>query len=561
MGVASYITGVPLHRPLRRILYQISAEVKNDEMTAVSRYESAKETIWLWLKKKTEEMPELAEKVASAMENGDNLVNIIYGGSVHVRVIALENDECSQWGMSFSHPGVDIPTQIWETQAILTQDGEQVYLSAELSHCVAITGIEPMPSVPGFVRDIAKNIGLFSSGPITESVWKIDTDADIEALHQLLLDPNRNLPVVVLSEPDRRKWPAPQRPAPEYLISGEQVARGCFGRCVVVQMPYWPSFKWTKAVGKIWSVFDGGVRIYQPGLDMDEDDIYAHPLYLKSRILNWSHSADQSSLQSFADFLSITIRREPTLLSSTQTRLTFSELFQKSLALTRSEASASEATLRQSYESEISDLNEQLKFHQDLAEDAYQKFEHYKKESLTLSAENHNLNVLVESLRDALQSSGRELEIPIPDNYDEMEEWCSEYFPDRLTFTTRARRAVKDPETLFTDVSLVYRALCFLAREYHDVKMGKIDGQVMADKLNELQLQNRPSINLDQAGQYGKTYFYTDSDGKEHFVDMHLARGTDRDPHRTLRIYYYWDDVKNKAVIVSLTKHLTSSLS
>lgn len=561
MDAASYVTGVPLHRPVRRILYQIRAEVKNDKMTGSSRYEVAKETIWLWLKKKTIEMPELAEKVSSAMENGDNLVNIIYNGSVHIRVIALEDGECPQWGMSFSHPGIDVPTQVWETQAILTQDGDQVYLSAELSYCVAIAGIEPMPSVPGFVRDIAKNIGLFSCAPITESVWKINTDAQIDTLHQLLLDPSRNLPVVVLSEPDRRKWPVSQGPAPEYLISGEKIARGCFGRCIVVQMPYWPSFKWTKAVGKIWSVFDGGVRIYQPGLNMDEDDIYAHPLYLKSKILNWSHDVDKSSLQSFSEFLSATIRQEPTLLSSVQTRLTFSELFQKSLALMRNEATANEATLRQSYESEISDLKEQLKFHQDLAEDAYQKFDHYRKESLAFSAENHNLNALVENLRDALRASGRKLEIPIPDNYDEMEEWCSEYFPDRLIFTTRARRAIKDTQTLYADVPLVYRALCFLAQEYHDLKLGKIESHVMADKLNELQLQNRPSINLDQAGQYGKTYFYTDSDGKEHFVDMHLARGTDRDPHRTLRIYYYWDDVKNRVVVVSLTKHLTSSSS
>ncbi len=559
MSVNSYITGVTLRKPLRRILYQINAEVKNDEMTTASRYESAKEIIWLWLKKKTAEMPELAEKVSAVTKSGNSVVDIIYGSSVHYRTATLDIDDYHQWGMSFSHPGTRVATQIWETQAVLTLEGDRVYLFAELSCCVAISGVETIPSVPGFIRDIAKNIGLFSGRPVSETIWPINTDTDIENLYNFLLDPNRNLPVVVLSEPDRRKWPIHYEQAPEYLVSGEKLARSCFGRCVVVQMPYWTSFKWTKRVGKIWSVFDGGVRIYQPSLNMDEDDIYTHPLYLKSKILGWKHSPEQSALQSFGDYLSLIIRRDPTLLLSTQTRTTFSDLFQKRLALSRSEAVANEATLRTSYESQISDLEGQLKYQTELAEDAYQKYEQFKHENAVLSAENHNLNVLIANLRDALRVSGRNLDIPIPDNYDEMEEWCSEYFPDKLVFTTRARRAIKDTENLYSDVALVYRALCFLAQEYNDVKLQKIDRQVMADKLDELQLEDRPAATPTQAGRYEDEYYYTDSSGIKHLVKKHLVRGSGRDPHNTLRIYYYWDNDAKKVVIVSLTRHLTTA--
>lgn len=555
MDTHLYVTGVPLPKSLRRVLYQINAEIKNDKMTPLCCYESAKECIWLWLEKKTIDMPDLSKVVSDR----NDLINLSYNNSIRVKTASIEDEDHKLWGMSFSHPDVSIPTQIWETQAVLSWQDGHIHLFVELSYSVAISGIDTKPSVPGFVRDIARNIGLFIGVPVTDKVWKIDDERELNTLYSLLLNPLRNLPVVVLAQPDWNKWPIPNMKAPECIISTKQIAEKCFGRCLVVELPYLLSFRWTKKVGRLWSVFDGGVRIYQPSLDLDEDSIYAHPLYSKSKILNWTQFNDEPSWKCFELYLLNLLRSNPILFTQNQERYSFFDLYQKKLSIIRQVDSSSKENLRKSYESQIDDLTEQLEFYKELSEDYSQKYQYCKQENDTLSSENHNLNMLTESLRTALTSSGKTLEIQIPNNYDEMEEWCAQYFPDRLVFTTRARRAIKDNENLYSDVELVYQCLLLLSQEYYNTKMGTCDGKVLQSRLDALQVENRPSATLSQAGQYEEEYYYTDSKGVKHLVDMHLTRGKGRDTRNTLRIYYYWDDTVNKVVLVSLTKHLTTS--
>lgn len=555
MNTHLYVTGVPLPKSLRRVLYQINVNIENSEMPSSSCYESAKECIWLWLEKKTKDMPALSKMVA---ERNDS-IDLLYNNSIHMKTAFIEDEGCIQWGMSFSHPDMSTPTQIWETQAVLTQCGEHVQLFTELSYSVAISGVDVEPSVPGFVRDIARNVGLTIEIPVSDTVWRINNEQGLDTLYNLLLNPNRNLPVVVLAQPDRKKWPIPNMRVPEYIIPAEQVAESCFGRCFVVELPYSMSFKWTKKIGRLWSVFDGGLRIYQPGLNLDEDDIYAHPLYSKTKILAWKQHGDEPSWKSFERQIINFLRSNPTLLISTQTRFSFSDLYQKKLLLMRQADSSSREALLNSYKSQLDDLKERAEYYEELSEEYLQKYQYCKQENSTLSSENHNLSILAETLRAALQAGGKSLEIPIPDDYDEMEEWCTQYLPDRLVFTTRARRAIKDTENLYSDVQLVYRCLLFLGQEYYDTKIGNCEGKLLQSKLDSLQIENRPSVTPSQAGQYEEEYYYTDSKGIKHLVDMHLTRGKGRDSRNTLRIYYYWDDEASKVVVVSLTKHLTTS--
>lgn len=100
--------------------------------------------------------------------------------------------------------------------------------------------------------------------------------------------------------------------------------------------------------------------------------------------------------------------------------------------------------------------------------------------------------------------------------------------------------------------------MLFLATEYRDGKLGKINHTEIESKLRSLQVENRPSATQSQAGRYEEEYYYTDTKGNKHLADMHLARGTSRDTKQSLRIYYYWDAEDEKVVVVSLTRHLTT---
>ncbi|WP_295690932.1 hypothetical protein [uncultured Oscillibacter sp.] len=555
MNTYPVVRGVRLPRPIRRTQYQLNAYIENAAMTSETCYKSAIELVKLWIGEKTSEMPEVRDALNKSL--GD--INISYNG-IAVRTVHLLEEEKNTWALSFIHPDDVVATRLWETQVVICLQNNKVKLFTENSFSVSVTAEDPTPTVPGFVRAIVEQIGLVETCPLSLTPWTIEDEDDVEKLYEVITNHDRQLPVIVLSSPDYHKWPITGY-APEYMISGAEVARKCFGRCIVVQLPYRMGFKWSELVGRTWAVFDGGVRIYQPGLDFDNDDIYIHTLYSKTKILGWKRNSDEvPSYQCFEQYLISEIKRKPTLLSSGSERIAFTAIMQKKLERQREENITNEEAMKSSYEEQISILREEKEFHKELAEEAYQKYTQYEKDNEVLKEKNYDLECLVEQLKEALKFSGKTLEdiIPIPDNYDEMGDWCRKYLDNKLEFTNRARRAVgKDVETLYSDVALVYKCLLFLATEYRDGKLGKINHDEIEDKLKSLQVENRPSVTQSQAGRYEEEYYYTDAKGK-HLVDMHLVRGTSRDTKQSLRIYYYWDDEDKKVVVVSLTRHLTT---
>ena len=556
MSTYPVVRGVRLPRPIRRTQYQLDAYVENGAMTAETCYKSAIELVRLWLEEKVSEMPE----VKSALDKSQGNINISYNG-IAIRTTQLTEGKRTIWALSFIHPDNTVATRLWETQVVIYLEEDRVRLFAENSFSVSIAVEDPIPTVPGFIRAIVEQIGLVSTFPLSSAPWTIRDENDVGKLYEVVTAPNRQLPVIVISSPDYYKWPMPGY-APDYIISGDEVAQKCFGRCIVVQLPYFMGFKWSELVGRAWSVFDGGVRIYQPSLDFENDDIYMHPLYSKTKILGWKRDTeDIPSYRCFERYIISELKRKPTVLCAGTERIAFTAIMQRKLEQQRKESIINSEAVKASYEDQINILQEEKEFHKELAEEAYQKYTQFEKEVEILKEKNYDLECLVENLKEAIKSSGKTLEdvIPIPDNYDEMGEWCRRYLDNKLVFTNRARRAVgKDIETLYSDVALVYRCLLFLATEYRDGKLGKINHTEIESKLRSLQVENRPSATQSQAGRYEEEYYYTDTKGNKHLADMHLARGTSRDTKQSLRIYYYWDAEDEKVVVVSLTRHLTT---
>lgn len=96
------------------------------------------------------------------------------------------------------------------------------------------------------------------------------TDHDVSSLAGLLYNPDRRLPVVVVSIDDD---------------GGSQIDLGKLAnrlsgtahlRCIAIE----PSFELTRLVGKRMSVFNGAIRIYMPGLEQETEDPFKHPLWL-----------------------------------------------------------------------------------------------------------------------------------------------------------------------------------------------------------------------------------------------------------------------------------------
>ena len=138
-----------------------------------------------------------------------------------------------------------------------------------------------------------------------------------------------------------------------------------------------------------------------------------------------------------------------------------------------------------------------------------------------------------------------------------MPEWVEEHLPGRLVFLPRAARAVKN--AVYQDVSLVYKALLLLANEYRNMRLGAEGGKEgFESSCEKLELRFGGSITDIAAGQYESEYFvdYPVGSGLKHKLDFHLCKGTTKDDHLCMGIYFFWDEQARLVVVGSLPAHL-----
>ncbi len=115
--------------------------------------------------------------------------------------------------------------------------------------------------------------GLVAGRPVPLAVDRLDKFAAGRFADDVLLDPGRQLPVVVLS-------PHPDTGAP--LIDPERVLDELFGLAHVVELVNRDAtFALTDRVGKLWSCFHGAARVYWPGVTLD-DTYRRHPIFFAS---------------------------------------------------------------------------------------------------------------------------------------------------------------------------------------------------------------------------------------------------------------------------------------
>jgi hypothetical protein len=231
---------------------------------------------------------------------------------------------------------------------------------------------------------------------------------------------------------------------------------------------------------------------------------------------------------------------------------------------TRREATE-EADWRAIYQSEISVLEQKIKEIEkerdemmDLADQADKDRDHY-------IAENNSLRWQLESLRRGLaERTGEDPDttIEIPQDYDDLPDWVSKNLASRLVLHPRAIRAVRN--ACYDDVELVYRSLLLLANEYRNMKLGREDAKEAFDKqVNALKVQCSPSISRERAGEEGDTYFvqYPSHSTNRRFLELHIRKGTNKNDHHCLAIYFFWDDETGQVVVGWLPSHLDNRLT
>lgn len=169
----------------------------------------------------------------------------------------------------------------WRTSVRLFQAAEQpAWLTIEMSlddmaerFAPAVYKVQP----PRLLRNFGKELNLktVDGWDVPRSALEVGDTGAVDHLATEILDPKRLVPLVVVTEP---VFATPTVKGLASLL-GEHL----FGLARVVHLPSKLTRPLTARLGKELSVFDGGIRIYWPGVTLKTPP-FRHPLILRRAI-------------------------------------------------------------------------------------------------------------------------------------------------------------------------------------------------------------------------------------------------------------------------------------
>lgn len=140
---------------------------------------------------------------------------------------------------------------------------------------------------------------------------------------------------------------------------------------------------------------------------------------------------------------------------------------------------------------------------------------------------------------------------------ESLSDWCVAH-EESIVVLPRARNGAK--KSRYEDPALMGVALELLAGPYRNHRMGLITREAFEDALQATGLKLSGAVGATIAGEQGDAYFVPWG-GRRRLLDMHLLKGGGRDERYCFRLYFFWDDVSQRAIVGSMPAHLSCSFS
>lgn len=547
-------------RPWIRTTYQFASAIPHDSATAQAKWSTAVTCILRWAKQKVP----------------GNLTAEAWKGAGFTLTWPGQKLECISipsrglWTLRLEHPDAPfagraaVPGRTWTTDIALTmQDG--VFDFGVRIFCASLPygDAEVALTRPWIVVDLSRETGLSDQRTLNSTPWLLQSEGDVEALFDLVHNPNRRLPVVVLTQPDRKRI---EVEVSDYVLNPDDLAKKTLGLAHVVKLPWNLGYTWTGLVGRPLSVFLGAVRTYMPGFDNNLDTPGAHPSVFIEKIVFWKQPGDERIGEGpFSDYLIDKLSQFAATRRLNWGNLVFAAEARTVQAEVARQEAKEGADLKQLYEQEIAGLKAKVDELIGEVEEYCQISDQAEKNRDQYKDENRNLRFQLDSLRARLVEklgSDPDKEIPIPDNYDDLPEWVETNLTGRVVLHSRATRGLK--KAAFENVDLVYQSLLLLASEYRNSRLGLANADsLFVKRLQELGLHLDGSISKERSGEEGETYFvrFPTKSGLKRFLEWHLRKGSTKDDRYCLAIYFFWDDDTQQVVVGWLPSHLDNRMT
>jgi hypothetical protein len=466
-------------------------------------------------------------------------------GGRNSAAVRVCDDKHDIWAIRADDPDKKVPQRTWTTEVTVAfRQGKQALLSVRLLASSPEQTLDIQPSVPGFVQQIAELCGMESGGTALKATpWIIGSAQEAESLADLLVDPTRTIPILVLTVPDYAVDPS--RP----IVDSITLAQKTVGIASVVVVPSPYTWTLTDRFGKKLSVFGGAARAYLGGFAEDADPYGSHKLFLAERAITPVGAVEvQVEMQQIAASESLRrLRLDHDVLSFATVR---SGNLEKTRERLRNEGAEPQQQLSAA-QRVIAALNDDVK--RAAATEQWLSDEQAAAEARAIAAETqlsvatYRIQQLLEQLK--ARGEGPDANVPLPASWDTFGDWCDQNLVGRVLLSPRARREVKRPA--FRDMEIAARSLLWLANDYRERRL--VGG------VGDLRIPLEGGIQNDRCG---ADSFSMEWRGRTLDVEWHIKNGGNtRDPSRCLRIYYFWDEIDRQVVIASKPAHVASGAS
>ena len=474
------------------------------------------------------------------------------------RLAAVAMAEPRIWALRLDDADKSVPLRTWVTEVGVGESPDGQVLFAVRLICTTRGEDPPFErTVPGFVKHVIDSGPAFLDGrAVGAPPLLIHDEESADALVDFLESPSRRAPVVVFALPEKS-----EDPTETVVPIGDFVTRttACAHACVLTGPA---SFHLTDRLGRDLSLFKRAVRTYLPGFKRWRDQPYRHPLWLPDRIAAWPDGGPTRFLAYLIDHtLALTVQspdREEELPSFTTIRQAAARSEQdRAKRENRSDKELLDLALEVNQRLEA-DSRETKEKYAGLIDELERRRDEAEQQAQEARAQNFALRERIRALerKAVANANAAQAQPAIPATLDDFQTWCHENLSGVVELHNRAYQGVK--KSVFNDPALIYKALLLLRDRYVPMRQSSDPAlkTVYDTGLRDLGLED--SAIGDGWKEHPEQYFIS-YNGKQHRMERHLKKGTSHNPAHALRLYYFWDDDSQVAVVGWLPSHLDNA--
>ena len=217
---------IRLGRPFVRNIYQFKGTICADDKCDLGKsWGIALEVIYKWLEAKYPVAITRAQ-VGSGFFEKDH-----YGQKLE----CVSINDPQVFSVRFQHQDKNIAGRVWTTDISIVKN-EVIALSIRVTCATLPNDFEDVPySRPKIMKDLAQRLQVIQVGRVDGQPINISSEADLDTLEALLVNPERRMPVLMLTEVTQSGLPFK---IDKYVLDPVKLAWKTLGLAYVVTMPH-----------------------------------------------------------------------------------------------------------------------------------------------------------------------------------------------------------------------------------------------------------------------------------------------------------------------------------